>query len=143
MEALKLKDDGSGQFETDVSGLVNSFLLSVGNDTLWKPVLEISLGRCNDQFKDYAEEFYCSGSEVQVEVDKTMNQMLSISELPKDFLPTAFCSYLENFIKCPRYNPDPACKITMKYVQKCMRDQFALKGHYEYVITDDATAGRN
>jgi hypothetical protein len=66
MNALKLKDDGSGQYETDVTGIVNSFLLSVGNDTLWKPVLEISLARCNDQFKDYAEEFYCSGLIVEV-----------------------------------------------------------------------------
>lgn len=53
--AIKDRDDGSGLMKIDHTGLIYSFLLSVGNDTRWKPVLKESTKKCNEQYDGAGE----------------------------------------------------------------------------------------
>lgn len=61
IKALKEKDDRSGLLEIDYTGLVYSFLLSVGNDSMWLPVVELSTKNCYDQFTGTNGEIVCDG----------------------------------------------------------------------------------
>jgi hypothetical protein len=44
-------------YQVDMKGFVYSFLLSVGNDTIWQGVIETSAQKCFDQFNGSGEGF--------------------------------------------------------------------------------------
>lgn len=56
---IKINEIGEGVVDTE--GFVNSFLMSVGNDTRWLPVLEESTQKCYDQFAGSGTGFFCGG----------------------------------------------------------------------------------
>jgi hypothetical protein len=58
---LKESKGGSGLLRVDYTGLVYSFLLSVGNDSQWLPVLESSTKMCCDQLDGAGEGYTCGG----------------------------------------------------------------------------------
>jgi hypothetical protein len=57
--SLVESDDGSGQLKVDYRGMVYSFMLSVGNESVWTPVIEISSKTCYDQFAGSEDGFFC------------------------------------------------------------------------------------
>ena len=95
-------DDGSTHSDVSAEGLIYSFLLSVGNDTQWSPVINNTVARCYSQFSD-TNEFYCKGA------------------IPSFLMEVIDCCYIENYLKCPKWNPSslPECDYTYKYVQQC------------------------
>lgn len=97
-------EDGSpapGTIQAD--GLIYSFMLSVGNDTQWKPVISESSNNCVLQFDG-------AGGEMDCEV------------IPKSLYDILNCVYSRNYQKCPPWNPYglEACQYTMMFVKKCM-----------------------
>lgn len=88
--------------EVDWLGLVYSFMLSVGNDTQWFPVVNGTSYRC-----------YLSYSETQNGVD--------CGGIPLNLYDVIGCCYNENFLKCPPWNPHniKQCDQTWQYVKKC------------------------
>jgi hypothetical protein len=54
-----INDDGDRSIS--MQGLIDSFLLSVGNDTQWVSVVEGSVKRCYDQFADSESGYDCAG----------------------------------------------------------------------------------
>jgi hypothetical protein len=54
-------DDGSGPLKINQQGMVDSFMLSVGNDSLWTPLVESSVKICYDQFADAGGDLECEG----------------------------------------------------------------------------------
>lgn len=98
----QVNEDESKQVDVDWRGLVYSFLLSVGNDTLWTPVVNETVKRCYEQFSN-SGEFDCKG------------------QIPKHLFHIIDCSYLENYLKCAKWNPHDLkeCEYTYQYVKKC------------------------
>lgn len=97
-------DDGSvAQVDVNPGGLVHSFLLSVGNDSQWIPVLSASTTRCYSQFSETSNGYECD-------------------VIPKNLFSVIDCSYNENYLKCPPWNPAnlKECEFTYKFVQKCL-----------------------
>lgn len=89
--------------DVDWNGLVYSFLLSVGNDTRWLPVVTDSTSRCYNDF---------SGSNDEIDCDV----------IPRSLYTVIDCAYVENYVKCPVFNPAglKECSYTMQYAQKCL-----------------------
>lgn len=83
-------------------GYVYSFMLSIGNETLWEPVITNSVSRCFTQFLDMNAGFDCE-------------------IIPVSVFSIANCAYLENYLKCPKWNPDniQECEYTSQYAKKC------------------------
>lgn len=100
-------NEGKNQIDVYWHGLVYSFLLSVGNDTQWTPVINETVQRCYNQFSE-TNEFDCSG--------RIPNHIFSIIE----------CCYVEHFLKCAKWNPHglKECEFTYKYVQKCSTEKY-------------------
>lgn len=98
------KEEGQTVSDVDWKGLVYSFLLSVGNDTQWEPVLNLVCERCYQQFSGNPreDEYYCE-------------------EIPISLFTVIDCSYVQNFVMCPTYNPHNAkeCDYSMQYIKKC------------------------
>ena len=92
-------------YEIDFNGIVNSFLMSVGNDESWLPVLKDVVSRCYEQF---------STSEGGLECNSVPSELFEIID----------CSYKQNYLKCPSWNPQGLfeCQYTYEYVTKCMDD---------------------
>lgn len=59
MKVIGLDENGDEFF--DPQGLVNHFLLSVGNDSQWFPVVEESTKKCYDQFGNSGSGFESEG----------------------------------------------------------------------------------
>lgn len=96
-------DDGSqAPSEVDWRGLVYSFMLSVGNDTQWLPVVNASSYRCYTQYSESNNGYACE-------------------VIPLNLFTVINCGYDENFLKCPPWNPNnvPACTYTWQYVSQC------------------------
>lgn len=95
-------DDGNTTATFMQEGMVYSFLLSVGNDTAWLPVITASTQRCTDQFGGNDEGFDCD-------------------VIPISLYTIMDCSYNQNYLKCPTWNSYnlAACDYTYQYVQKC------------------------
>jgi hypothetical protein len=55
------KEDNPELFRTDYRGLIYSFLLSVGNDTIWQSVIENAAKTCFEQFDGSNEGYECNG----------------------------------------------------------------------------------
>lgn len=101
---LTTNDDGSvAKSDINTTSLIASFLLSVGNDTRWAPVVTNSVQRCYDDLYQSKEgKLFCD-------------------ILPKTLYSVIDCTYNENFLKCPVWNPHNLieCEYTYKYVEKC------------------------
>lgn len=98
-----LNDDSSvARLDIDPNGLIYSFLLSVGNDTKWQPVVTATVNDCNAQYSVNQNGFDC---------DVIPSNLYSIID----------CSYNEQFLKCPNYNPHnlKECEYTQQYIQQC------------------------
>lgn len=102
---LLTKDEKGNVLGVDVDwhGLVYSFLLSVGNDTKWEPVLMDSVARCNEQFGGTANGYECS-------------------VIPLSLYDVIGCSYIQNYLKCANWNPYemPECKYTYEFASTCI-----------------------
>lgn len=100
-----IRDDQGSLLFVDINrdALISSFLLSVGNSTLWAPIVSATVYKC------YQELW---GTHVKEEV---------CSFIPGSFYPIVSCSYTENFLKCPVWNPQQIneCNFTLEYVEKC------------------------
>lgn len=53
-------DDGTSQVDVDWRAVVSSFLLSVGNDTQWTPIVNETVQRCFEQHGNTGE-YICEG----------------------------------------------------------------------------------
>lgn len=101
-----VNDDASTQIDIDTQGLIYSLMLSVGNDTQWHLVITNSAERCYSQFSATGE-FECDG------------------QIPAHLFSIADCVYIENFLKCAKWNPNVLieCDATYKYVKGCFSDK--------------------
>lgn len=61
LKVLEEKSDGSGRLELKIQGIINSFLMSVGNDSMWLPVLQQSVNTCFDQLNGSSDKNFCEG----------------------------------------------------------------------------------
>jgi hypothetical protein len=88
--------------DVNCAGLVGSFLMSVGNDSQWLPVINASVTRCFSQM---------SGSNTGYDCTVVPNSLYAIAD----------CSYKENYLKCPNWNPNKyeACTYSHDYIEKC------------------------
>lgn len=88
------------------TGLVLSFMMSVGNDSSWSPIVNQSISRCFSQFEGggYSED-----------------TPLDCPTVPSNFFPVIDCTYLQNYLKCPVWNPHglEACQYSHQYVDQC------------------------
>jgi hypothetical protein len=88
----------------DPEALIQAFLSSVlQTDGVWEPVVRRSVNRCFDDFTGAVDGFIC---------DQTM---------PAILLEVIVCTYKENFLRCPTWNPDKLeiCEFTQDFVSKC------------------------
>lgn len=98
-------EDGSyGPTSMNPAALVTSFLLSVGNDTQWAPVVTNSVQRCYDDIWGASDGTVLCGF------------------IPISFFDIINCCYIEDYLKCPNYNPYSLseCDYTYKFVKDCM-----------------------
>lgn len=96
-------DDGNvTSVDVDWRGPVYSFMLSIGNDTRWEPLLNSVVGRCNEQFGGTDGSLHCG-------------------EIPNSLFDVIDCCYKQNFLQCPTWNPFliPECQYTFDFVSKC------------------------
>lgn len=86
-------------------GIKNSFLNSVSNITMWQPIVNQAVDRC---YKDYLK------STGGIICDCIPNYLFDILD----------CSYRENFLRCPEYNPFKLdeCELTLSFVQECSNE---------------------
>lgn len=82
-------------------GIANGLMLSIGNDSRWTSVIEISVERCYEQFFDPTPSRFCA--------------------IPDSIFEVIDCTYTQNFMKCPIWNPHgiAECEYTMRYVTEC------------------------
>jgi hypothetical protein len=59
LDVLEIEDDGDASISAQ--GLIVAFMLSVGNDTQWLPVITDSVHRCHDQFANGGGDYKCDG----------------------------------------------------------------------------------
>lgn len=100
---LTLADDGSiAKVDMNTDGVVASFMMSVGNDTRWEPVIRTAVERC------------------YTDIWNTENGM-SCGFIPNTFFSIIDCVYIEHFLKCAVWNPHNLveCAYTYSYVQEC------------------------
>lgn len=95
-------EDGSTSVDISSKAVVRSFMLSIGNEVQWVPVVTKSVQRCYDQFIS-ASGFKCDG------------------RIPMSLLDIIACSQIENFVKCPPWNPSnlKECEYTLQYLSEC------------------------
>jgi hypothetical protein len=92
-------------------GLIYSFMMSVGNETIWEPVITNAINRCFRQNEGYDQDFDCE-------------------IIPRSIYSIVDCAYLENFLKCPKWNPYglSECAYTHEFAKKCMGENFYIYG---------------
>ena len=97
-------------------GIVNSLMLSAGNDSQLEPVFSDSVTRCDSQF---------GGNEVSYDCDA----------IPLNLFEVISCSYIQNYMKCPKWNPRGLsnCQYTFEYVLKCVDNFISIldESHYD------------
>jgi hypothetical protein len=59
---LAPNDQNPEVYKVDYKGLIYSFLLSVGNNTIWKNTIETSSKTCFEQFDGANEGYDCGGT---------------------------------------------------------------------------------
>jgi hypothetical protein len=86
----------------DVQGVIKSYMYSVEDDPTWEPVIKSSASRCFEDSHGIDNEYDCSV------VPKSLQYMVQ-------------CSFIENFLKCPVWNPKKIneCAAAYKYVSEC------------------------
>ena len=84
-------------------GFVFAFMLSIDNDTRWETVINENVKQCDQQFGDTYDDFYC---------DYIPLSLWKVSE----------CSYKQNYLKCPYWNPRnlPECRYAYEFVSECV-----------------------
>lgn len=96
-------DDKGTVANTSVSheGLYTGFMLSVGNDTRWTPIIKSSVDYCYEKY-----------------VNVKMGVMCMI---PQHLYRIIDCIYHEDFLNCPVWNAHrlKECEYTFQYIQKC------------------------
>lgn len=98
-----INEDGSqGRATIIVDGIHDAFLLSVGNDTRWAPVVRTAVDRCYEDLIGVDDGYSCD-------------------IIPKNLYMIIDCCYNENFLKCPTWNPHnlKECQYTYDYISKC------------------------
>jgi hypothetical protein len=98
---LKFSGDEKTKPEVDPQGLVYSFLLSVGNDTSWEPIVKSSTQRCYDDNYGSVEGYQCD-------------------VIPLSLFEIINCCLKENYLKCPVYNPYrlSECQATRQFIEE-------------------------
>lgn len=83
--------------------LVESYMMSVSNNSVWQPVVEASVSICMERFAGESFDHECH-------------------VIPRTLYSVIDCTYIENFMGCPLWNPDndDQCEFTSQYVQECM-----------------------
>lgn len=100
-------DEASDRYlHNPVDGIIYSFMLSIGNDSAWKPVVETAAKHCNDVVEKKAEYTNCN--------------------IPKHLYRIIDCVYSENYFNCPEnvWNPDGLnleCQHAKDYIDQCFR----------------------
>lgn len=94
-----------GKFKLNLQGFIKSFMMSIENNSKWLPIVSKSSKRCFDDFNEISQEYYCE-------------------VIPKYFFDIIDCCYVENFLRCPIYNPKSLreCDYTIRYVDECLRN---------------------
>ena len=95
------------------TGYLYSFMLSVGNDTQWEPIIKDVVDRCYNQFASTGNGYYCE-------------------IIPYTLWSVAECCYMELFMKCPNWNPQglASCALTYEYAVKCIKTGYEVQ--YDY-----------
>lgn len=55
-----IAESNDGKYVVDPKGIAYSYLLSVGNDTVWEPVTKLSTQRCYDDLVGTVEGYICN-----------------------------------------------------------------------------------
>lgn len=99
-----LSDDWNSLAAVNITGLIYSFMLSVGNDSQWEPLITQSVVECNQ------ERFSRKVSQLRCGV------------LPERLYDVINCVYMQCFVKCPTWNPHGLknCHRTYQYVNNCV-----------------------
>lgn len=99
-----VSDDWNSSTDINITGLIYSFMLSIGNDSQWKPLITRSVVACNEQ------HFLTKGSQLRCGI------------LPERMYDVITCVYKQCFVKCPTWNPRALenCHRTYQYVNKCL-----------------------
>lgn len=103
MNVLRFSTDPNLPPEIESAGLIESFLLSVKDSDLWRPVVTSSTNRCyNDNIGNFHGYYYCK-------------------IIPNSLFSVIGCCYKENYLKCPTWNPgnDDRCDATRQFVEEC------------------------
>lgn len=97
-----VSDDWNSSTDINITGLIYSFMLSVGNDSQWVPLITGSVTECNHFF--------------------TKSSKLHCGILPERMYNVITCVYKGCFVKCPTWNPHELenCHRTYHYVNKCL-----------------------
>lgn len=87
----------------DPAGLIYSFMLSVGNDTQWEPIITESVNWCNDQYGGVTSKYECK-------------------VIPLNLYEIVDCTTVQDYLKCPPWNPHnlPECQQTQEFVRDCL-----------------------
>lgn len=100
-----VSDDWNSPAGINVTGLIYSFMLSIGNDSQWEPLITQSVVECNQK--------HFSGESSQLRCDI----------LPERMYDVITCVYTMCFVKCPTWNPYGLenCHRTYQYVNDCVK----------------------
>lgn len=109
-----LTENAEGPWDISIEGIVDSFLLSVDNNPIWRPVVQQATQKCNDQFSGAGEGFLCEGKidfivailgNTRIEFKLkyfsatlfTLNLVLFAAECPRFFFLGSFCYIYFNY----------------------------------------------
>lgn len=99
---ILVPSDNSSEPAVDASRISYSFLLSVGGDIGWQPVINQSVRRCFDQVEN---------TPVQYEYEDCPGMPTILNKIVN-------CCYKENFLRCARWNQsNEDCVFAYKYVE--------------------------
>lgn len=100
-------ENGVVQDNIDPNGLISSYSISVGNDTKWLPVITNAVTSCYQQYSENPDGYDCG-------------------VIPMNLYSIIDCSYNEQFLKCPNYNPHnlKECEYTLQYIAQCTWSEY-------------------
>jgi hypothetical protein len=102
LNAVKILTSRTEISSLKAEGFIYSFMLSIGNESIWEPVITNAINRCFSEFASINDGYDCG-------------------LIPFNIYDVADCAYLENYLKCPSWNPSglPECKYTYQYAKDC------------------------
>lgn len=88
--------------QTNVQGVINIYMTSVQNDPAWEPIIRSSVNRCFDEANAFEFTYECG-------------------VIPSSLKFIYECCFIEQFLKCPYWNPDKReeCPVIYKYNEEC------------------------